>query len=190
MVLRCLAFHTALLLGVKMGLKCLAFPTALSQCGLLRSFADETAAGQKGGQLVTPASPRFIPKQPCGLRSDAPPPRLAAAQPLDRSPLGRNGLPPMRPARWAVPTSSPYDAQDAVARATRTARARITGLAISVKKMNVVAKLVRRLHIDDALIQLALINQKKTARVLLKVCSLFLHACASSGAQLQLLLEA
>lgn len=67
-----------------------------------------------------------------------------------------------------MPVLAPYEAQDPRARSQAVAKARTMGLRVSVKKMNVVAKLVRRLHIDDATIQLALINEKKAARMLLK----------------------
>lgn len=64
---------------------------------------------------------------------------------------------------------APYDAQDAVLRVTGRVFARARDVQQSVKKMNPVARLVRRLHIDDALIQLALINKKKAARALYEV---------------------
>lgn len=67
------------------------------------------------------------------------------------------------------PVIAPYDAQDAVLRVTGRVFARARDVEQSVKKMNPVARLVRRLHIDDALVQLALINKKKAARALYEV---------------------
>eukprot|EP00892_Ulva_mutabilis_P005043 jgi/Ulvmu1/2910/UM147_0008.1 len=67
------------------------------------------------------------------------------------------------------PIVAPYDAQDAVLRVTGRVFARGRDIQQSVKKMNPVARLVRRLHIDDALVQLALINKKKAARALYEV---------------------
>lgn len=69
------------------------------------------------------------------------------------------------------PTAAPYDAQNAVLRITGRVFARARDVQQSVKKMNPLARLVRRLHIDDALVQLALVNKKKAARALYEVRS-------------------
>ena len=70
---------------------------------------------------------------------------------------------------WYIPRMSPLAAQDAEARLTKAASARASDITQSVKKLNVVAKLVRRLHVDDAIIQLSLLNKRKAARAILKV---------------------
>lgn len=82
------------------------------------------------------------------------------------------------------PTIAPYDAQGAVLRVTGRVFARQRDVQQSVKKMNPVARLVRRLHIDDALIQIALINKKKAARALYEVTPAP-HAAPSRGPPLR-----
>jgi ribosomal protein L22 len=68
-----------------------------------------------------------------------------------------------------IPSAAPYRAQDAVSKVVRIAFARRNDLQHSVKKLNLVARVVRRMHIDDALIQLAILNRKKAARLLTDV---------------------
>lgn len=68
-----------------------------------------------------------------------------------------------------VPVASPYAAQNPVARVDRKVFARVREVPQSVKKMNLVARVVRRLHIDDALVQMAYYNTKKSARALHEV---------------------
>ena len=72
-------------------------------------------------------------------------------------------------------------------RVMRQVTARFDDIPLSVKKLNMVAKLVRRLHVDDAIVQLALLNKKLAARHILKVRFpsmkphvLFHHAAQSS----------
>ena len=68
-----------------------------------------------------------------------------------------------------VPVASPYDAQNPVARVERKVFARVRDVPQSVKKMNLVARVVRRMHIDDALVQMAYNNTKKSAQALHEV---------------------
>lgn len=73
-----------------------------------------------------------------------------------------------------VPVASPYDAQNPVARVERKVFARVRDVPQSVKKMNLVARVVRRMHIDDALVQMAYNNTKKSAQALHEVLHLLL----------------
>lgn len=75
----------------------------------------------------------------------------------------------MRNAPSYVPVKSPYAAQNSVARVERKVFARVRDVGQSVKKMNLVARVVRRMHIDDALVQMAYYNTKKSARTLHEV---------------------
>lgn len=68
-----------------------------------------------------------------------------------------------------VPVASPYAAQNPVARVERKVFARVREVPQSVKKMNLVARVVRRMHIDDALVQMSYYNTKKSARALHEV---------------------
>ena len=78
-----------------------------------------------------------------------------------------------------VPVASPYAAQNPVARVERKVFARVRDVPQSVKKMNYVARVVRRLHIDDALVQTSFHNTKKAARLLHEVCTAPLMILAS-----------
>ena len=75
----------------------------------------------------------------------------------------------MRNAPSYVPVKSPYAAQNSVARVERKVFARVRDVGQSVKKMNLVARVVRRMHIDDALVQMTYYNTKKSARTLHEV---------------------
>lgn len=80
---------------------------------------------------------------------------------MDRSPTGANGQPAMQTAHGYIPRGAPKISGT-------MAMAKAMNIRMSVKKLNLVAKLVRRMHVDDALIQLTLV-QKKAARILTKV---------------------
>lgn len=67
-----------------------------------------------------------------------------------------------------VPTRSPWATLEPRQRLEDQAVAKALDVKLSVKKLNLVAKLVRRMHIDDAIIQLALVK-KKAAQELTRV---------------------
>jgi hypothetical protein len=69
-----------------------------------------------------------------------------------------------------VPKTSPDAAQ--TGRKIFTIK-KFADVPMSVKKLEVVARLVRRLHVHDAIIQLMYYSQKKAARLILQVCILF-----------------
>lgn len=75
----------------------------------------------------------------------------------------------MRNRPMYIPVASPYAAQSPEARVDRKVFARVRDVGQSVKKMNLVARVVRRMHIDDALVQMAYHNTKKSARTLHEV---------------------
>lgn len=68
-----------------------------------------------------------------------------------------------------VPRSSPLAAQTVLQRLEQKVIGRFKGVNQSVKKLNVVAKLVRRLHVDDAILQLSMYNKRLSARTILNV---------------------
>lgn len=68
----------------------------------------------------------------------------------------------MRTAHEYIPRGAPVRSRQ------NMSMAKAMNLRTSVKKLNVVSKLVRRMHVDDALIQLTLV-QRKAARILTKV---------------------
>ena len=106
---------------------------------------------------------------------------LSVGSRLDRSPTGANNLPAMQSLQ-GLPNKPP-------SKYAGKAVAKLTDIRMSVKKINVVAKLIRRMHIDDALIQLALL-QRKAARILTKVrASVFVFGGTSGRSPQQLYLD-
>jgi ribosomal protein L22 len=101
----------------------------------------------------------------------------ALAPPAPRAIIGPSDRPSAAKRNpFYIPRMSPFAAQNTLGQITKKVTAKFANVEMSVKKLNVVAKLVRRLHVNDAIIQLSLINTKQAARAILKVRREVVHS--------------